>query len=131
MAMADTLEGLMLVCFSVSWYWSIAKMLRTRTAAGKSLIFAFLIFLGYFLGIISKFLAWEQTGALSPLIWIYCWNVLLLSVDAALLIRFSRQAPVLAATPLRRVAVALSRLSRLVQAPVNPPEPASNDANIG
>ena len=86
----EILEGMMLVSFSVSWYWSIVKMLRHKVAAGKSLLFVMMICFGYLLGVSSKLVAWEQTGALSPLIWIYGWNLLVTAFDAILVIHYSR-----------------------------------------
>lgn len=70
-AMSETLEAAMLFSFSISWYWSIAKMLRTRQAAGKSAGFVVLICTGYLCGIASKLVAYRETGALPPLIWLY------------------------------------------------------------
>ena len=86
----ELLESLMLVSFSTGWYWSIVKMLRTKTATGKSLIFVLMICLGYLLGVSSKLVCWQETGQLSPLIWVYAWNLFVTAFDAALVIRFSR-----------------------------------------
>ncbi len=84
----------MLASFSVSWYWSIAKMLRTKVAAGKSVNFVLMICFGYTLGISSKLVAWQETGELSSLIWVYTWNLLVTSFDAMLVVRYSRSATV-------------------------------------
>lgn len=85
----EILEGLMLVSFSASWYWSIAKMLKAKVAAGKSLHFVLMICLGYGFGIASKLLAWHETGQLSGLMWLYSWNLLVVAFDAVLIIRLS------------------------------------------
>ncbi len=90
MTTIETLEGLMLVSFSVSWYWSIAKMVRTKMAAGKSLYFVLMICFGYVLGISSKLVAWREFGDLSPLISVYGWNLLVTAFDAVLVVRYSR-----------------------------------------
>jgi hypothetical protein len=96
MPYADSLEAMMLVCFSVSWYWSIAKMLRTRVASGKSAFFVTLICTGYVFGLASKLLVWRDGGALSPLMWLYAWNLCVTLFDLALVLHFSRPAPRLA-----------------------------------
>lgn len=44
----------MVVSFGISWPISIYKSIKSRTAKGKSVIFAFLVLLGYVFGIISK-----------------------------------------------------------------------------
>lgn len=44
----------MLVCFGASWPFSIHKMLRTRRSEGKSLLFLFLVMIGYVFGVIHK-----------------------------------------------------------------------------
>lgn len=90
MSTIEILEGLMLISFSVSWYWSIAKMLETRKASGKSLNFVLMISVGYALGIASKLVAWRQLGDVSPLIYLYAWNFLVTVVDALLVVRFSK-----------------------------------------
>lgn len=93
MSTIEILEGLMLVSFSVSWYWSIAKMLETRKASGKSLNFVLMISFGYALGIASKLVAWRQAGVVSPLLYLYAWNFLVTVVDALLVVRFSKASP--------------------------------------
>jgi hypothetical protein len=92
--MAETafLEAAMLICFSVSWYWSIAKMLRTRVAAGKSAFFVVLICSGYVFGVASKLALWRETGELSPLIYLYAWNLAVTLFDLFLVTRYSRAA---------------------------------------
>lgn len=103
MSAQELLEGLMLLCFSVSWYWSIARMIRVRAAAGKSALFVVLICTGYSFGIGAKLDVWVHGGALSPLIWLYCWNLCVTLADLALVLHFTRAAaaedrPVLAGT---------------------------------
>jgi len=83
----------MLVSFSVSWYWSIAKMVQTKVAAGKSLYFVLMICFGYVLGISSKMVAWQELGDISPLIWVYAWNLMVTAFDAFLVVRYSRPMP--------------------------------------
>ncbi len=90
MSTIETLQALMFFSFSTSWYWSIAKLLRTRSATGKSLLFALMVCIGYGLGITSLVLAWKNGGDLNPLIYLFSWNLLVTLVDAALVIRFSR-----------------------------------------
>lgn len=83
------LEALMFFVFSCSWYWSIAKMLRTRTASGKSLIFVFLTCTGYLFGITAKLLIWLETGEVSPFLYFYLWNLAVISTDLMLVLYFS------------------------------------------
>lgn len=92
MNVAEFLEGTMLLCFSAGWYWSIAKMLKVRAAVGKSPFFVVLICSGYALGIASKLHGWNVTGTLSPLIWVYVWNLVVTFTDLALVLHFSRKA---------------------------------------
>ena len=80
--MTELFEALMLTAFSVSWYCSIWKMLRTRQAAGKSLVFVMIICTGYVFGIASKITLYGETGQMSPLIYLYCWNLIVTGFDA-------------------------------------------------
>lgn len=90
----EIFEALMLICFSISWYWSIAKMLMLRIAVGKSVAFVALICAGYVAGIVSKLAEYDLTGELSPLIWLYIWNGIVVAVDLVLVVYFSRPRPV-------------------------------------
>lgn len=87
--MASLLEAAMLGAFSISWYCSIWKMLRTRQAAGKSLGFVLLICLGYVCGIASKIALYLDTGVWSALILLYIWNLLVTGLDAFLVAHFT------------------------------------------
>lgn len=86
----EAFEALMLICFSVSWYWSIYRMLRERAIVGKSAMFVALICMGYVFGVISKVAAWQDTGQLSPLIWLYTWNLVVTVTDLVLVLHFRR-----------------------------------------
>lgn len=88
--MTDFLEASMLTAFSISWYWSIWKMVRTREASGKSLGFVLLIVVGYVCGIASKISGYFETGVLSPLIYLYLWNFVVIGFDAWLVVRFGK-----------------------------------------
>lgn len=78
----------MLLCFPVSWYWSIARMLSVRAAAGKSAVFVLLICTGYVFGIASKIWAGQATGEISWLVWLYAGNFVVTGFDLALVLYF-------------------------------------------
>jgi hypothetical protein len=86
----EVFESLMLLCFSCSWYFSIVRMLRVRRASGKSAQFVVLICTGYVFGIAAKYFDWQTTGVLSPVVWLYAWNLLVTGFDLALVLHFSR-----------------------------------------
>ena len=48
------LEFLMLICFCISWPFSIVKSYRSKSTSGKSLCFMLLIIAGYVFGIVHK-----------------------------------------------------------------------------
>ena len=88
---ANLLETLMLVAFSIGWYLSIAKMLVTRTAQGKSAGFVVLVLIGYAAGASAKLLRAAEGGALDWVVFIYLWNGLVCAVDLALVLRYQRR----------------------------------------
>lgn len=53
--MSEILEIIMLVCFGISWPISLTKNIKSKSTKGISLLFYLLIFLGYIVGILSKF----------------------------------------------------------------------------
>ena len=79
----------MLICFGVSWPFSIAKTLRTRCARGKSAIFLSLIVIGYASGIVAKFFDPDpRTGRMHPVVWLYGLNLAMVAFDLCLFWRF-------------------------------------------
>ena len=48
-------EILMLLCFAAAWPFSIYKLYKTKSTKGKSVVFSFIIILGYIFGIANKF----------------------------------------------------------------------------
>ena len=91
--MQEFLEATMLMCFSVSWYWSIAKMLQTRQASGKSATFVMMVVTGYVFGLASKIVTWRVTGIFHPIIFLYLWNLFVTAFDLWLVMKFSSRQP--------------------------------------
>ena len=85
-------ESLMLIFFSLNWYWSIARMLSTRASDGKSVSANVLIALGYCAAIIANWGRGEATGVLPVVFWICVWNMMLTLVDLGLILRFRKGA---------------------------------------
>lgn len=52
--MADIFEAAMIVCFGISWPINIRKLLKSKTAKGTSIMFYYLIDIGYIAGIAAK-----------------------------------------------------------------------------
>lgn len=78
-------EALMLICFGVSWPFSIVRSWRARSSKGKSLVFLILIELTYISGILHKTLV-----SLDIVLGLYILNFLMVSIDIALYIRNAR-----------------------------------------
>ena len=49
-------EILMLVCFGAAWPFSIYRSLTSRAIAGKSVVFLFVVLVGYVAGVLHKLL---------------------------------------------------------------------------
>ena len=81
--MGELLEAMMVLSFGAAWPTSILKSWRARTAAGKSLWFLLIILFGYACGIASKFAA----GTLTYVVFFYCLNFVMVSVDVVLFFR--------------------------------------------
>ncbi len=47
-------EILMLVCFGAAWPFSIYKSLKSKAIAGKSVLFLWVVFIGYLFGFTHK-----------------------------------------------------------------------------
>ena len=79
----EILEMIMLLCFGISWPLSVYKSYKARSAAGKSFVFLFAIWIGYVAGIFSKILL----GAITPAFYFYILNIAVVSADIVLYFR--------------------------------------------
>lgn len=78
----EIFEAIMLICFGVSWPVSIYKSITARKTAGESLLFLYLILIGYASGIIYK------ASAGFPLVtYLYLFNWLMVLIDLLLFYR--------------------------------------------
>ena len=72
-------EGIMLVCFGASWPMSIMKTIKAKNPAGKSMIFLYLVFIGYICGCLHKYYySWN------PIFWLYALNGVMVATDIIL-----------------------------------------------
>jgi len=78
-------ETIMLLCFGAAWPVSIYRSWRSRTNAGKSVAFLFIVFIGYVAGVTHKLLY-----SLDPVVALYALNGLMVATDLALYARNRR-----------------------------------------
>lgn len=81
--LGNILEIAMLLCFAASWPFNIYRSWKSRTVAGKSIMFEVIVVIGYFCGIGSHF-ANDQINAV---IGFYVLDICLVSVDMILFFR--------------------------------------------
>ena len=72
----------MLVCFGAAWPLNIWKSLKSRTAAGRSLVFQWVILIGYICGITHKLLY-----SMDFVLVLYIINFIMVFVDTMLICR--------------------------------------------
>jgi hypothetical protein len=105
-------EGIMLICFGLSWPIDIVHTLRVKHASKKSLAFLTLIICGYGAGIASKFVRSAGGGQpLEPVTWLYAANVALVAVDLALSYYYQARGPAAGPQPVARNRSAVSPAS--------------------
>jgi len=75
----------MLICFGVSWPFSIVRSIRARSSKGKSLTYLILLGLAYVSGILHKTLI-----DLDIVLALYIINFIMVSADIALYFRNAR-----------------------------------------
>lgn len=82
-------EGMMLVCFGISWPVSILKTWRAKCVKGKSLIFLAMIFIGYLAGTTAKVIfAWPDMHNLPGVTICYIINTMLVGIDIGFYIKY-------------------------------------------
>lgn len=79
-------EGVMLICFGLSWPISIFKSIRVKRVEGKSLLFMGVICFGYASGIVHKLLY-----SYDWIILLYLVNMLMILFDMALFVHYNRK----------------------------------------
>jgi hypothetical protein len=81
-------EAGMLLCFGVSWPLAVWKTWTSKSVGGKSIHFLWLVFVGYVLGTVAKFLR----GA-DWVLALYVLNGVLVFTDTMLYYRFRGREP--------------------------------------
>lgn len=78
-------EALMLLCFGISWPFSIIRSIKSRTSTGKSILYLILLDLAYLSGMLHKLLV-----NLDIVLALYIINFIMVSIDIILYFRNSR-----------------------------------------
>lgn len=78
-------EMIMLVCFGAAWPVALLKSWRSRTNAGKSVGFLYVIFIGYLAGVLHKLFF-----KMDVVIMLYALNGLMVLADILLYYRNAR-----------------------------------------
>ena len=71
----------MLICFGASWPFALLKTIRVKNPSGKSLLFMYLILIGYISGILNKI---PGIGHYDHVFWLYLLNTLMVFSDLVL-----------------------------------------------
>ncbi|MCL1947000.1 MAG: hypothetical protein FWF51_07635 [Chitinivibrionia bacterium] len=79
------LEAGMLICFGASWPIDIYKSLKSRSTAGKSVLFMFVLNAGYIFGMLNKIINNPDIVLV-----LYIINFLMVSIDICLFYRNRR-----------------------------------------
>jgi hypothetical protein len=90
--MHSPFEAIMLLCFGASWPFSVYKTWKIKNAQGKSLRFMVLVLVGYASGIVHKIVYSPDA-----VIYLYVLNMVVVSVDLVLCLRYRNGAPGLGA----------------------------------
>ncbi len=80
-------EAIMMLCFGASWPFQVAKTYKTKNVAGKSILFLWLVMIGYVSGMIHKVLHNPDW-----VIYLYLLNLLLVATDTFFYYRYKKRA---------------------------------------
>ena len=78
--MGDFFEMLMVLSFGISWPVSIVKTWKSKSVAGKSILFSVFIWIGYVFGVSSKFIK----NSINYVMFFYIANLIFVSIDILL-----------------------------------------------
>lgn len=86
--MKSVFELIMLVCFGISWPFSVYKSWKSKSIQGKSLVFLMAIWIGYVSGILHKVFFAPDLVILA-----YIFNLTMVTLDLILYFMNSRRDP--------------------------------------
>ena len=75
--MTEFLEMIMLICFGISWPFSVIRNIKAKTAKGMSIEFTLLIIVGYIAGIGAKI----YSGNVGFVLLVYLLNLVMVSAN--------------------------------------------------
>ena len=84
-------EGIMLICFGVSWPPAIIKTIRVKNPKGKSVIFLALVIFGYFCGIVGKLTNPDIECLTNWVFWLYILDFSMVATDFCLSIYYTQK----------------------------------------
>ncbi len=85
---ASVFEGIMILCFGVSWPVAVWKTLRTKNVSGISIFFLWFVFIGYVSGVMFKLTEAMGNGYVNPVIILYLFNLVLVGTEVMLFYRY-------------------------------------------
>ncbi len=85
---ASIFEGLMILCFGVSWPVAVWKTLKTKNVSGISIFFLWFVFFGYVSGVMFKLVEAVGNGYVNPVIILYLFNLVLVGTEVILFYRY-------------------------------------------
>ena len=90
----SVLEAVMLVCFGVSWPFSIYRTYRVKNPVGKSVAFLWLVIIGYLAGILNKIF-----GRMDWVVYLYALNAAMVATDLVLVYYYRARRKAEGSTP--------------------------------
>lgn len=76
----------MMACFSISWVFSLIRSARSHSTGGKSIIFLWIILVGYVAGVAHKVFIFHDW-----VVWLYSLNAAMVTADMLLYYRNLRE----------------------------------------
>ena len=80
-------EAIMMLCFGASWPFQVAKTYKIKNVEGKSILFLWLVMIGYISGMVHKIL-----NNYDWVIYLYALNLLLVATDTFFYYRYKKPA---------------------------------------
>ena len=87
-------EAIMMVCFGVSWPFSIYRTYRVKNPVGKSVAFLWLVIIGYLAGILNKIF-----GRMDWVVYLYALNAAMVATDLVLVYYYRARRKAEGSTP--------------------------------
>ena len=87
---ATIFEGIMILCWGISWPAAVIKTYKTKNVEGISILFLWFVFLGYISGLMFKMFEALGSGHINPVTILYIINLVFVGSELVMYYKYRK-----------------------------------------